>query len=207
VQGYWNKPQASAETSSTLAAYGRPRADRRRRLLYIVDRKKDMINRGARTSTRSRSRTRSPRRRASRGRRRRRARRDDGGEGRAAIVPAAGVTLDVAAVIAHCRERLADFKVPQYVAVRPSRCHATPAARCSRRNCATRSTGASRCASHANGGGAEMSQVQTVQVLSRRAELGLTLVHEHLRFRDEAVAVQWPNATTSSSSSTPRSWP
>jgi acyl-CoA synthetase (AMP-forming)/AMP-acid ligase II len=32
-------------------------------------------------------------------------------------VPTAGATLDVAAVIAHCRERLADFKVPQYVAV------------------------------------------------------------------------------------------
>jgi acyl-CoA synthetase (AMP-forming)/AMP-acid ligase II len=36
----------------------------------------------------------------------------------AVIVPAAGVQLDVAAVIAHCRARLADFKVPQYVALR-----------------------------------------------------------------------------------------
>ena len=35
----------------------------------------------------------------------------------AAIVPAAGAELDVAAVIAHCRASLADFKVPQYVAV------------------------------------------------------------------------------------------
>jgi acyl-CoA synthetase (AMP-forming)/AMP-acid ligase II len=26
--------------------------------------------------------------------------------------------LDVEAVVAHCRERIADFKVPQYVAIR-----------------------------------------------------------------------------------------
>jgi long-chain acyl-CoA synthetase len=36
----------------------------------------------------------------------------------AVIVPAAGQQLDVQAVIAHCRAHLADFKVPQYVAVR-----------------------------------------------------------------------------------------
>jgi acyl-CoA synthetase (AMP-forming)/AMP-acid ligase II len=35
----------------------------------------------------------------------------------AAIVPAAGARIDVEAVVAHCREHLADFKVPQYVAV------------------------------------------------------------------------------------------
>jgi acyl-CoA synthetase (AMP-forming)/AMP-acid ligase II len=35
----------------------------------------------------------------------------------AAIVPAPGATLDIPAVIAHCREHLADFKCPQYVAV------------------------------------------------------------------------------------------
>ena len=39
------------------------------------------------------------------------------GSRRRPIVPAAGATLDVVAVIAHCRERLADFKCPQYVAV------------------------------------------------------------------------------------------
>jgi acyl-CoA synthetase (AMP-forming)/AMP-acid ligase II len=33
-------------------------------------------------------------------------------------VPAAGVELDVEAVIGHCRRQLADFKVPQYIAVR-----------------------------------------------------------------------------------------
>jgi acyl-CoA synthetase (AMP-forming)/AMP-acid ligase II len=35
----------------------------------------------------------------------------------AVIVPAAGAQLDVDAVIAYCRANLADFKVPQYVAV------------------------------------------------------------------------------------------
>ncbi len=36
----------------------------------------------------------------------------------AVIVPAAGAPLDVEAVLAHCRAHLADFKVPQYIAVR-----------------------------------------------------------------------------------------
>jgi phosphotriesterase-related protein len=38
-----------------------------------------------------------------------------------------------------------------------------------------------------------MSEVQTVQGAVDESELGLTLVHEHVRFRDEAVAEQWPN--------------
>jgi len=37
-----------------------------------------------------------------------------------------------------------------------------------------------------------MSEVQTVQGPIDESELGLTLVHEHVRFRDEAVAEQWP---------------
>jgi phosphotriesterase-related protein len=37
-----------------------------------------------------------------------------------------------------------------------------------------------------------MSQVQTVQGAVEAEELGVTLVHEHVRFRDEAVAAQWP---------------
>jgi acyl-CoA synthetase (AMP-forming)/AMP-acid ligase II len=36
----------------------------------------------------------------------------------AVIVPAGEDGVDVGAVLAHARERLADFKVPQYVAVR-----------------------------------------------------------------------------------------
>jgi phosphotriesterase-related protein len=38
-----------------------------------------------------------------------------------------------------------------------------------------------------------MSEVQTVQGAVDESELGLTLVHEHVRFRDEAVAAEWPN--------------
>ena len=37
-----------------------------------------------------------------------------------------------------------------------------------------------------------MSTVQTVQGPVEASELGVTLVHEHVRFRDEAVAEQWP---------------
>jgi len=37
-----------------------------------------------------------------------------------------------------------------------------------------------------------MPTVQTVQGAVEADELGLTLVHEHLLFRDEAVAAQWP---------------
>jgi phosphotriesterase-related protein len=37
-----------------------------------------------------------------------------------------------------------------------------------------------------------MAQVQTVQGPVEADRLGLTLVHEHVRFRDEAVAEQWP---------------
>ena len=37
-----------------------------------------------------------------------------------------------------------------------------------------------------------MSTVETVQGSVDASELGLTLIHEHLRFRDEAVAANWP---------------
>lgn len=37
-----------------------------------------------------------------------------------------------------------------------------------------------------------MPTVQTVQGAVDSDELGMTLVHEHMRFRDEAVAAQWP---------------
>jgi phosphotriesterase-related protein len=37
-----------------------------------------------------------------------------------------------------------------------------------------------------------MPEVQTVRGAVQAADLGLTLVHEHVRFRDEAVAAQWP---------------
>ena len=38
-----------------------------------------------------------------------------------------------------------------------------------------------------------MPTVQTVQGAVEADELGLTLVHEHVRFRDEAVAAEWPD--------------
>jgi phosphotriesterase-related protein len=38
-----------------------------------------------------------------------------------------------------------------------------------------------------------MPNVETVQGTVDADELGLTLVHEHVRFRDEAVAEQWPS--------------
>jgi acyl-CoA synthetase (AMP-forming)/AMP-acid ligase II len=119
VQGYWNKPEATAETfvDGWLHTGDLARIDDDG-LLYIVDRKKDMINRGGENvysievenalasapGVGEAAAVGVP---------------DEmmGEKVGAAIVPAAGATLDVAAVIAHCRERLADFKVPQYVAV------------------------------------------------------------------------------------------
>ncbi len=38
-----------------------------------------------------------------------------------------------------------------------------------------------------------MASVETVQGAVDADELGLVLVHEHVRFRDEAVAAQWPS--------------
>jgi phosphotriesterase-related protein len=38
-----------------------------------------------------------------------------------------------------------------------------------------------------------MPTVETVQGAVEAHELGVVLVHEHLRFRDEAVAVEWPD--------------
>jgi predicted metal-dependent phosphotriesterase family hydrolase len=37
-----------------------------------------------------------------------------------------------------------------------------------------------------------MATVETVQGPVDADELGLVLVHEHVRFRDETVAEQWP---------------
>ena len=119
VQGYWNKPDATAATfvDGWLHTGDLARIDADG-LLYIVDRKKDMINRGGENvycievenalagapGVGEAAAVGVP---------------DEmmGEKVGAAIVPAAGGELDVAAVIAHCRKRLADFKVPQYVAV------------------------------------------------------------------------------------------
>ncbi len=45
----------------------------------------------------------------------------------AVIVPVLAGELDVAAVIAHCRMHLADFKVPQYLALRAEALPRNPA--------------------------------------------------------------------------------
>ena len=37
-----------------------------------------------------------------------------------------------------------------------------------------------------------MSTVETVNGSIDASEMGVTLIHEHLRFRDEAVAENWP---------------
>ncbi len=120
VAGYWNKPQASAEAfvDGWLHTGDLARIDEDG-LLYIVDRTKDMINRGGENVYSIEVEN---------------ALAGAPGVGEAAvvavpdemmgekvgavIVPAAGGELDVDAVIEHCRARLADFKVPQYVAVR-----------------------------------------------------------------------------------------
>jgi acyl-CoA synthetase (AMP-forming)/AMP-acid ligase II len=120
VRGYWNKPEASAETfvDGWLHTGDLARIDADG-LLYIVDRKKDMINRGGENvysievenalvsapGVAEAAAVAVP---------------DEmmGEKVGAVLVPAAGAQIDVDAVIAHARERLADFKVPQYVAVR-----------------------------------------------------------------------------------------
>ncbi len=120
VSGYWNKEEATAETfvDGWLHTGDLARIDADG-LLYIVDRQKDMINRGGENvysievesalagapGVGEAAAVAVP---------------DDmmGEKVGAVIVPTAGTELDVEAVVAHARERIADFKVPQYVAVR-----------------------------------------------------------------------------------------
>jgi acyl-CoA synthetase (AMP-forming)/AMP-acid ligase II len=120
VGGYWNKPQATAETFVDgwlhTGDVARVSEDG---LLYIVDRKKDMINRGGENvysievenvlagapGVGEAAVVAVP---------------DEmmGEKVGAVIVPLGGGALDVEAVIIHCRAHLADFKVPQYLATR-----------------------------------------------------------------------------------------
>ncbi len=118
VSGYWQKPEATAETfvdgwlhTGDLARIGDDG------LLYIVDRAKDMINRGGENvySIEVES-----------------ALAGAPGVSEVAVIPVpdemmgekvgavivAGDGFDVDVVIAHVKERIADFKVPQYVALR-----------------------------------------------------------------------------------------
>jgi long-chain acyl-CoA synthetase len=119
VGGYWNKAEATAETFTDgwLHTGDLGRIDDEG-LLYIVDRKKDMINRGGENvycievesalasapGVGEAAAVGVP---------------DDMmGEKVGAVIVPAGGDVDVAAVIEHVRGRIADFKVPQYVAVR-----------------------------------------------------------------------------------------
>jgi long-chain acyl-CoA synthetase len=119
VEGYWNKPQASAETFTEgwLHTGDLARIDTDG-LLYIVDRKKDMINRGGENiysieventlagapHVAESAVIAVP---------------DEmmGEKVGAVIVPTTGQQLDIDAVLAHCREHLADFKIPQYISI------------------------------------------------------------------------------------------
>ena len=119
VLGYWNKHEATAETFVDgwlhTGDLGRVDDDG---LLYIVDRAKDMINRGGENVYSIEVEA---------------ALAGAPGVGEAAVLPVpddmmgekvgavivpAGEGTDVPAIIAHVRERIADFKVPQYVSLR-----------------------------------------------------------------------------------------
>jgi long-chain acyl-CoA synthetase len=119
VPGYWCKPEDTARTfvNGWLHTGDLARIDDDG-LLYIVDRAKDMINRGGENVYSIEVEA---------------ALAGAPGIGEAAVVPVpdemmgekvgavivpAGDDFDVDAVIAHLRARIADFKVPQYVTVR-----------------------------------------------------------------------------------------
>jgi acyl-CoA synthetase (AMP-forming)/AMP-acid ligase II len=120
VAGYWNKPEQTAETfvDGWLHSGDLARIDDDGRV-YVVDRKKDMINRGgenvycvevenalaAHPAVGEVAVVGVP---------------DPmmGEKVGAVVVPRPGQHLDPADLVAHARDHLADFKVPQYVVVR-----------------------------------------------------------------------------------------
>ena len=129
VLGYWKKPQANREafTDGWLHTGDLARIDSEG-LVYIVDRKKDMINRGGENVYSIEVENvlaGAP------------------GVGEVAVLPvpdqmmgekvgavivaAAGEQLDTAAVVAYSRAHMADFKVPQYVAIREEALPRNPA--------------------------------------------------------------------------------
>ncbi len=120
VAGYWNKPDATAATftGGWLHTGDLARIDGEG-LVYVVDRAKDMINRGGENvycvevenalagapGVYEAAVVSVP---------------DEvmGEKVGAVLVPVPGSTIDVPAVLGYLGERIADFKVPQYVAVR-----------------------------------------------------------------------------------------
>jgi len=129
VKGYWNKPEANAETFTDgwLHTGDLARVDDEG-LLYIVDRKKDMINRGGENvySIEVENVLASA-----------------PGVAEVAVVPvpdsmmgekvgavlvaASGGEIDIDEVLGYCKQHLADFKVPQYIAVQPDPLPRNPA--------------------------------------------------------------------------------
>ena len=119
VSGYWNKPEATADTfiDGWLHSGDAARIDEEG-LVYLVDRLKDMINRGGENvycvevenalagapGVYEAAVLGVP---------------DEmmGEKVGAVIVPMPGISLDVPAVLGYLGEHIADFKVPQYVAV------------------------------------------------------------------------------------------
>jgi acyl-CoA synthetase (AMP-forming)/AMP-acid ligase II len=122
VQGYWNKPEATEQAFADgwLRTGDLARIDEEG-FTYIVDRAKDMINRGGENVYCVEVENvlaaapgvyevavvgvADPMM---------------GEKVGAVVVPTPGTEFDPAAFLAHARTRLADFKVPQYVAVRTS---------------------------------------------------------------------------------------
>ena len=120
VSGYWNKPEATADTftGGWLHSGDAARIDEEG-LVYLVDRLKDMINRGGENvycvevenalagapGVYEAAVLGVP---------------DEmmGEKVGAVIVPMPGVPLDVPAVLGYLGEHIADFKVPQYIALR-----------------------------------------------------------------------------------------
>ncbi len=119
VRGYWNKPEANAETFTDgwLHTGDLARVDGDG-LLYIVDRKKDMINRGGENvysievenvladapAVAESAVVAVP---------------DDmmGEKVGAVLVAVSGRQIDINEVLRHCKAHLADFKVPQYISI------------------------------------------------------------------------------------------
>jgi acyl-CoA synthetase (AMP-forming)/AMP-acid ligase II len=119
VSGYWNKPEATAQAfvDGWLYSGDMARIDDEG-LVYLVDRRKDMINRGGENvycvevenalagapGVYEAAVLGVP---------------DEmmGEKVGAVIVPAPGVTFDVAAVVDYLGAHIADFKIPEYIAV------------------------------------------------------------------------------------------
>jgi acyl-CoA synthetase (AMP-forming)/AMP-acid ligase II len=135
VDGYWNKPAATAATfvDGWLHTGDLARVDGG--LTYVVDRAKDMINRGGENvysvevenalagapGVADAAVVGVP---------------DEvmGEKVGAVLVPASGVALDARAVLDYLGERLADFKLPQYVVVRSEPLPRNPGGKILKRN-------------------------------------------------------------------------